>query len=152
MNRAEISSATGGMMIVHQMALSAMITPLIQDPDDNNVDGNGPSQGEDEDDLCGPQIVDIALAKPLSRSAGPYSYGQNIVFNVAVTNQGSVALQNVDVTDYIPCGFTYVTGSQPDIVSSNAGDKNRRSIGSWKSYCKFNTPLDCSRVRQQMRG
>ncbi|MFN8338096.1 MAG: hypothetical protein U0T36_03675 [Saprospiraceae bacterium] len=123
-NRAEISSATGGTDVDSTPdGIVGNDNPVNPgDPDDNNVDGNGPSQGEDEDDSdpAGPQIVDIALAKT-TVTAGPYSYGQNIVFNVAVTNQGSVALQNVDVTDYIPCGFTYVTGSQPWTLSgSNA--------------------------------
>ena len=123
-NRAEISAATGGTDADSTPdAIVGNDNPVNPgDPDDNNVDGNGPSQNEDEDDSdpAGPQVVDIALAKT-TVTAGPYSYGQNIVFNVAVTNQGSVTLQNVDVTDYIPCGFTYVTGSQPWALSgSNA--------------------------------
>jgi uncharacterized repeat protein (TIGR01451 family) len=123
-NRAEISAATGGTDADSTPdAIVGNDNPVNPgDPDDNNVDGNGPSQNEDEDDSdpAGPQIIDIALAKT-TVTAGPYSYGQDITFNIAVTNQGSVALQNIDVTDYIPCGFTYVSGSQVwAVAGSNA--------------------------------
>jgi uncharacterized repeat protein (TIGR01451 family) len=40
-----------------------------------------------------------------------------VSFNVELTNQGNVTLYDIDVVDYIPCGFTYVTGSQPWTVS-----------------------------------
>ncbi len=119
-NRAEISAATGGTDADSTPDAIVGNDNLVNpgDADDNNVDGNGPSQNEDEDDSdpAGPQIIDIALAKT-TVTAGPYTYGQDITFNIAVTNQGSVALQNIDVTDYIPCGFTYVSGSQAWVTS-----------------------------------
>ncbi|MBK8627111.1 MAG: DUF11 domain-containing protein [Saprospiraceae bacterium] len=121
-NRAEISAATGGTDADSTPDAIVGNDNLVNpgDADDNNVDGNGPSQNEDEDDSdpAGPQIIDIALAKT-TVTAGPYTYGQDITFNIAVTNQGSLALQNIDVTDYIPCGFTYVSGSQAWVTSGN---------------------------------
>jgi len=80
------------------------------DPDDNNFDGAGPSEGEDEDDHdpATVPIVDVALAKT-TITVSPYTYGQVITFNIEVTNQGNVDLEMVEVTDYIPCGFSYST-------------------------------------------
>ncbi|MBK9565291.1 MAG: DUF11 domain-containing protein [Saprospiraceae bacterium] len=80
--------------------------------------GNNPLTDEDDHDGARPRIVDIALRKVTHPSTpGPYRYGDVVSFNVELTNQGNVTLYDIDVVDYIPCGFTYVTGSQPWTVS-----------------------------------
>ena len=88
------------------------------DPDDNNITGGGPSEGEDEDDHdpAAPALVDVALRKT-NITAGPYTYGQVVSFNIDVINQGNVEVTDIAVVDYLPCGFEYVSGSQPWAVS-----------------------------------
>ncbi|MBK8627118.1 MAG: DUF11 domain-containing protein [Saprospiraceae bacterium] len=71
-----------------------------------------PLTDEDDHDGARPRIVDIALRKT-TVTPGPYRYGDVVSFNVELTNQGNITLYDVDVVDYIPCGFTYVSGSQP---------------------------------------
>ncbi len=66
-----------------------------------------PTTDEDDQDPAGIFIVDVALAKT-TVSTGPYTWGDPVTFNIRVVNQGSVTLQNLDVTDYIPCGYTYL--------------------------------------------
>ncbi|HLO55671.1 MAG TPA: SdrD B-like domain-containing protein, partial [Saprospiraceae bacterium] len=85
------------------------------DPDDNVITGGGPNATPDEDeddhDPAAPVIVDIALRKT-TVTPGPYRFGDVVSFNVEVINQGNVDLTDIDVVDYIPCGFEYVGGSQ----------------------------------------
>ena len=95
------------------------------DPDDDNVLGGGPNASEDEDDHdpAAPQIVDIALRKT-TVTAGPYTYGDVVSFNVEVINQGNVDLSDIDVVDYIPCGFEYVSGSQTWVLNGTQAQTN----------------------------
>jgi len=90
------------------------------DPNDDNINGGGPSVGQDEDDHdpAAPNIIDVALRKT-TITAGPYIYGQTVSFNVDVINQGNVTVSDVSVVDYIPCGFQYVSGSQAWAVSGS---------------------------------
>ena len=62
---------------------------------------------EDDHDPAIIRIIDVALVKTIAPDQTPYMFGQAITFNIDVTNQGNVDLYNVDVTDYIPAGFTY---------------------------------------------
>ncbi|MEZ4909661.1 MAG: SdrD B-like domain-containing protein [Saprospiraceae bacterium] len=95
------------------------------DPDDNNIMGGGPNASEDEDDHdpAAPQIVDIALRKT-TVTTGPYTYGDVVSFNVEVINQGNVDLSDIDVVDYIPCGFEYVSGSQTWVLNGAQAQTN----------------------------
>ncbi len=58
------------------------------------------------------RIVDVALRKTIA-TAAPYSYDQEITFEIEVINQGSEILTDIELTDYLPCGFEYTGGSQP---------------------------------------
>jgi len=115
-NYAEISNATG-------------VTPggtTITDIDstaDNN-DGNDPggvpnsgtdntinNEGGDEDDhdpaLISVDIFDLAIAKDLAPGTPSVLLpGDNVTFVVTVTNEGTVAAQNIDLVDYVPAGLT----------------------------------------------
>ena len=48
--------------------------------------------------------MDVALRKT-TVTPGPYRYNDVVSFNVEVINQGNVDLADIDVVDYIPCGF-----------------------------------------------
>lgn len=45
-------------------------------------------------------VFDLALKKELV-TAGPYTNGQALTFNITVYNQGNVDATNVVITDYI---------------------------------------------------
>jgi len=82
-------------------------------PADNDI--NGVKGGFDEDDhdgdiiyLCDPDAVhDLALTKVRS-GAGITEYcpGNDVMFIITVTNQGSVSAYNTEIIDYIPDGFS----------------------------------------------
>ncbi|HNR08518.1 MAG TPA: SdrD B-like domain-containing protein, partial [Saprospiraceae bacterium] len=99
----------------------------VTSPADNEILGNGtgsPGDGiasgdEDDQDPALVTIVDVALKKLISASTpGPYQYGDNVQFEITVTNQGTIALDSMEVTDYIPSGFTF--GANPDWTLSGS--------------------------------
>ncbi|HMA77850.1 MAG TPA: NEW3 domain-containing protein, partial [Candidatus Paceibacterota bacterium] len=55
---------------------------------------------------------DLALTKVLAAGqASEVAPGDDVTFTVSVTNQGQVTAQNIEVTDYIPSGFTLNDGA-----------------------------------------
>ncbi|MBK9994322.1 MAG: DUF11 domain-containing protein [Saprospiraceae bacterium] len=83
--------------------------------DDNEIHEDGrnvPTEDQDDNDPEQVHVWDLALRK-LNMTAGPYSYNQNITFNIKVFNQGNDTAQNIRVTDYIPVGYSYVGASNP---------------------------------------
>ncbi|NOT37233.1 MAG: DUF11 domain-containing protein [Saprospiraceae bacterium] len=78
---------------------------VVYSGDDNEIEESGKA-GDDEDDHdpAGIQIWDLALTKVLS-TAGPYAYGQDVIFTLTIYNQGTEAAQNIEISDYIPEGF-----------------------------------------------
>lgn len=82
---------------------------ISDDGRDTNGDG---ITDEDDADPEMIQLIDMALRKTTA-TAGPYSYGQLITFNIRIYNQGSVPMQNTQVTDYVPAGFTYASADNP---------------------------------------
>ena len=113
-------------------------TPQADDdstPNDNPADDGIPTDNEynnannDEDDHDPEpiQIMDLAIDKSIT-TAGPYSYGQLVEFNICVTNEGNMTAYNVEITDYIPAGFSYLaanntawSGFAPDVVHTIPG-------------------------------
>ncbi len=107
------------------------------DPDTDPINDGAPVDDEqngannDEDDhdyqeLC---IMDLAIDKSLDPSmVGPYAYGDDITFNICVTNQGNMTASSIVIADYIPAGFTYDpainsswTGAAPTVNYTFAG-------------------------------
>ncbi|MFK8104610.1 MAG: hypothetical protein AB8G15_18950, partial [Saprospiraceae bacterium] len=83
---------------------------VVNSPDDNNVDGNGKA-GEDEDDAdpedIQVEVFDLALRKTLNAGEDARVYpGEFISFKIEIFNQGTVAAENVTITEYIPAGMS----------------------------------------------
>ncbi len=53
-------------------------------------------------------VYDLALIKT-ETSAGPYSPGDDVAYDIEVCNQGNVTANNIEVSDYIPAGMTLST-------------------------------------------
>ncbi|HMQ97005.1 MAG TPA: SdrD B-like domain-containing protein [Candidatus Nanoperiomorbaceae bacterium] len=103
-------------------------TDLDSDPDDNpdndvynndnDVSGNG-NNGEDEDDHDGATIqteaFDLALYKELSiGQSAIVEPGDTVYYTIHVVNQGTIAADNIAVTDYIPDGMNFDGPLNPD--------------------------------------
>jgi len=53
-------------------------------------------------------IFDLALTKMRSPGQGEYiAPGDNVSFDIEVTNQGTADAYNVLVNDYVPAGYTF---------------------------------------------
>lgn len=62
---------------------------------------------EDDYDEAKIDIYDLSLSKVRTSANDPLMYGSSISYDVTVTNEGSLPATNVEITDYIPCGFLY---------------------------------------------
>lgn len=76
--------------------------------DDNQTDGDGTNDEDDHDpaEIMIGQVYDLALTKSIL-TAGPYEAGQEVTYEIVVTNQGTVDANSVEVSDYIPSGMSY---------------------------------------------
>lgn len=116
-NYTEIISANGGDGLPRTDIDSEPDGDLINDEggqvetsNDNRLDGNG-SVGDDEDDHdpARPRVYDLAQIKKVT-TPEPFIYGQSILFEFTVVNQGNVPATNIVVTDSIPEGFSFTPG------------------------------------------
>ncbi len=91
-------------------------------PGDNTITGNGdgtdPVTGDEDDhDVAGLPVWDLSLIKERSASQ-PYvvdytTTPPTISFDITVVNQGSEVATAIGVTDYLPAGTVYTTGTAP---------------------------------------
>ncbi len=84
----------------------AELSVLPGDPDDDSFT----DLFEDDHDPGTMPVADIALVKSLI-TPGPYLYGQAVSYNIQLINQGNVDLAAVRVTDYVPCGLSFVAAN-----------------------------------------
>ncbi len=81
-------------------------------PIDNEV--NDFFGDEDDHDFEVIQIIDLALDKSLNPAMmGPYMYGDEIIFDICITNEGNATVNEVTVTDNIPAGFAFDASLNP---------------------------------------
>ena len=123
-NYGEISSATDE----HGDAQQDIDSDPDTNPDndvltqDNEVGGNG-NEGEDEDDHDVASVTtasfDLALYKVLSAGQPMVvEPGDTVYFTINVVNQGSIAADNIKVTDYVPVGMGFDGTLNPGWVVS----------------------------------
>ena len=82
------------------------VTDPVVINDDNNMEGAGVS-GEDEDDHDPAWVPVFDLASIIyTDQTLPIIPGDEIKFNVEIHNQGNMAATDVDLTIFMPEGFT----------------------------------------------
>ncbi|PWL39515.1 hypothetical protein DKG77_01375 [Flagellimonas aquimarina] len=86
----------------------------LSDPDSNpnqGIDVDDLSDGLDDDDeaiaFVTPQTTDIAVTKTVDNNSP--NIGDQVVFTITVTNQGSVAATNIGIEEQLPSGFRLIT-------------------------------------------
>ncbi|MDB4770824.1 hypothetical protein OAG60_01985 [bacterium] len=98
-------------------------TAEVMKADQEDLDstpGNGIESEDDQDSISvTPQQADLELSKSVDNEQA--NVGQDVTFTVVVRNQGPNAATNVIVTDKLPDGITYKSGSTPPGSSYNAG-------------------------------
>ncbi|MEZ5048545.1 MAG: hypothetical protein R2766_02725 [Saprospiraceae bacterium] len=81
------------------------------DAEDNDLTSTDKGGEEDDHDPAGIELFDLAQRKVISNQTGPYEYGDVVTFTMEVYNQGSIEASNIELTDYIPCGFKYAASN-----------------------------------------
>ncbi len=99
-------------------------------PRDNVIDNS--FGDEDDHDLAQICIPDLSIEKSLDPSMSPpYTFGDDIIFNICITNEGNTSFSSVEVADYIPAGFNFDPadnlewiGAAPSVTHTFAGPIN----------------------------
>jgi uncharacterized repeat protein (TIGR01451 family) len=124
-NYAEISAATDATTGLPGVDVDSDPDTDVNDDDggvpegatDDVVTGNGtggmdvdnPAGDEDDHDPERVPIYDLALIKEIdeTETPGPYVYGDEIRFEITVCNQGNQETFGIEVSDYMPEGYSY---------------------------------------------
>ncbi|MDF1698011.1 MAG: SdrD B-like domain-containing protein [Saprospiraceae bacterium] len=77
-------------------------------PDDSSF--NEPN-GEDDVDDARIDVFDLALSKIVINPITIYEVGNDVMYEIEITNQGNLVANNIDVIDYIPCGMVLSAAS-----------------------------------------
>ncbi len=96
------------------------------DDEDSTPDNNDPN--EDDQDDAPLDVFDLSLIKTVVNTQTVYELGQDVTYNIAVTNEGNVVASSITVTDYIPCGMS--------LSSNNTLNWNINSSG----YAEYTIP------------
>ena len=114
----------------------------LGDSNDNNilVKGTDFSEDQDDHDPAGLEIFDLALTK-FYNDPYPHYYGDVIHFQLNVFNQGSIAVKDIQLTDYVPAGYIFDAALNPD-WTFDAGTRKATSlitstVAPGSSYTRF---------------
>ncbi|TWT47290.1 DUF7507 domain-containing protein [Botrimarina hoheduenensis] len=102
------------------------------------VGGAEPAAGVDGDGTDGNQLVDFAFLAPditVTKDdgippTGSASVGQNITYTMVVTNNGNKQATGVTLTDTLPAGLTFVSGTTSVIGQSVIGSSASQTVTS----------------------
>lgn len=109
------------------------------DDDSTNDTGGNPNDGtndqvdddgtvdEDDHDPHRISVFDLALIKTLDTPA-PYVAGQTVSYTIQVVNQGNEPASDIEVTDYVPAGFTALASNMPTWGAPTPISGNRSAI------------------------
>jgi len=87
------------------------------------MDGNPDDDDEDGEEVMVGQNYDLALTKTVT-SAGPYEPGSTVTYAIAISNDGSINANNVQITDTPSSGLVFVTddsGTNGNVTSLGGG-------------------------------
>ncbi len=90
---------------------------------DNDIFSNGLNGNQDDHDPAGIELFDLALTKTSFSNFGPYRYGDHGQFTIQVYNQGSIRSNEIELTDYLPCGFEYLPSNSSNGWVYNSTNK-----------------------------
>ena len=153
-NKAEISSADNDTDATNPFPTDIDSTPdlllnndaggFAGSPSDNAINGDGTGTPNDtvaatDEDDADPALVmvtqtyDLALTKSIT-SGVMYEPGDNVTYEIVVTNDGTLEAMNVVVTDRLPAGLTFVSGTGFSATAphtstiANLGPGGRRTL------------------------
>jgi len=77
-------------------------------PDDDQ--SNEPN-GEDDVDDALIEVYDLSLTKSVVNPVSSYEIGDEVTYEISITNEGNVVATSIDIVDYIPCGMELGAGN-----------------------------------------
>ncbi len=92
-----------------------------ESPSDDVVDGDGtgepgdenPDTDEDDHDPALVKVADLALRKVWDEGyPGTVTYGDTLSMLIQIFNQGNVPTSYIEVTDYLPAGFSFIDSEE----------------------------------------
>ncbi|MBC6995632.1 DUF11 domain-containing protein, partial [Lewinella lacunae] len=92
---------------------------------------------QDDETITVDQTYDLALTKDLT-SAGPYTQGATVSYNITVTNQGSLNAATVVVEDRPQVGLTYAGLNSGDVTDNGDGTFTLNSVLAQGASLTFN--------------
>ncbi|MBK7881805.1 MAG: DUF11 domain-containing protein [Saprospiraceae bacterium] len=84
---------------------------------DNAFDGDG-TVDEDDHDRETVFIADLALIKQTT-NINPVKVGDLVPFQLTIFNQGSIAISNYTISDYLPSGLEFIANENPGWLNVN---------------------------------
>ncbi len=136
-NYSEIASAEDG---AGNPVFDADSSPGSNGTNENNIlpDGTGDNDisstsdtgvgSQDDHDPAGPKIFDLALRKTKLTATPSFSYGQAVMYQIEVFNQGNIPATNINVSDYLPCGLEFNGASATNAGWSLVGSRVTRTF------------------------
>ena len=107
--------------------MTIQIRPITPPTDvDSTPDNNVPSEDDQDDEPVNVgQVFDLALVKSLaSGQATTVNAGDDVIFTIDVTNQGTLDAYNIEVTDRIPAGMSLSVNDANGWVASGTDATN----------------------------
>ncbi|MEL6122987.1 MAG: hypothetical protein AAFR14_04640, partial [Bacteroidota bacterium] len=101
-----------GLSITNMAEIETALDPDGMEGDDDDSTPNNGSDTEDDDDdyvLFIEQTFDLALDKEIADiTRNPALPGDTVLYNLIVTNEGTLTAYDVQISDYIPDGLTLI--------------------------------------------
>lgn len=89
----------------------------IDNDGDGEIDEGFDSNGNGIADCL--EVYDLALEKSLNTStAAPFSAGDEVTFDITITNQGNIPSGIFTVIDYVPTGLTFTSATVASAMSN----------------------------------
>jgi len=81
--------------------------------DDIDSTPNNGDPNEDDIDSAPIDYFDLSLSKTLVSSTIGLSYGQNLNYEIVVSNDGTIPATSFEITDYLACGLMFNAANNP---------------------------------------
>ena len=118
MNNADLDSTPDG--IADNDVGGVPFTLTDDHIDDDRLDTNNDNIiDEDDHDPALIQVLDLSIKKEVAESK-IYKIGDEVVYNITVTNEGSEKVRGFEIVDYMPSGLTFINKNNPGWILDDA--------------------------------
>ncbi|MEE9439634.1 MAG: SdrD B-like domain-containing protein, partial [Saprospiraceae bacterium] len=122
--RLEICNSISSSSYTNQAEISAADAPDgpgndVDSTPDNDPD-NDPDDEDDNDTVLLP-IFDLSLSKSVVNPQVNYELEDEVTYSIIVSNEGNIVANNIEITDYIPCGSKLADNNVLPWIVNNDG-------------------------------